>query len=209
MTSDIRFYLSRFFSMFSRICYQVDNTKALLQKSLPKQLPQEIHDVLKGFHKMRQGGLYKIRRILKENPTIAPESLHELEVFAYDDLYIKRKIQRGLDRLIGFREWHYRNLALQLATNYSTIYWESDLNIKALAENVNDKDAKLDPNFDKSKHYFIKNSMEYRHIAALGIFRLYLINACKKQDLRYTPLNQRILLHFAAFALNPLILRRN
>ncbi len=163
-----------------QLCYQVDNTKALLQKSLPKQLPQEIHDVLKGFHKMRQGGLYKIRRILKENPTVAPESLHELELFAYDDLYIKRKIQRGLDRLIGFREWHYRNLALQLATNYSTIYWESDLNIKALAEGVNDKDAKLDPNFDKSKHYFIKNSMEFRHIAALGIFRLYLINACKK-----------------------------
>jgi len=152
------------------IAFNVDRCKENLKKSLPKQLPEHIKNVVDSIQLMRQKGLKKLYWLLKE-ANIAPDSIRELEVWFGIDRCLSRKLQKGKDRLIRFRQWHYRNIALDLARRHSVIYWESDLSIKALAE---------DPILKQPGNEALKNSMFYRQIVALGEFRQYLKNACKK-----------------------------
>lgn len=108
----------------------VEQCKAALRAMSKSEWPEPARAMMQGIVKMRERGLFRLRRELREAGIEVPE----LEQWAaeYQKLFKK---SRHLDLQIKATRTHfYRNLAFALASSCSVIAWEGDLNLKQLSE---------------------------------------------------------------------------
>lgn len=117
----------------------------------------------RGFALMRQGGVIRWGRTL---PAEAP-SRRLFAAWQHENDRLRSLAAALRDRLLGRRDWLYRNWARQLAERYTVIAWEHGLGIKAMAEDVDDSPV-------------LHAAARFRQYAAPARFRLFLAQACAK-----------------------------
>lgn len=137
-------------------------------------LPEEIKSSITHITMMRQNGL---KRLLFEMEQAGVNGKNQKVVDALRDwvklnTILEQKLQRGRDRLLRNREIQYRALSKELSNSYSCIAWESDLDLKTMAEDKDQLKISINP--------ALKNSMYYRHTVSLYTFRSYLKDASNK-----------------------------
>jgi hypothetical protein len=139
-------------------------------KSAPRpDLSGPVKTWLAHVGKVREGGLWRLRRMLRESGEW-PEMLVDLD--AWSDKYEKLrsfKLQLS-DRLIRWRTQHFRSEAARMCRTYSRIYIE-DVNLHKLAQ--------VKP---EAGEFALKHSGRFRKWAAPGEFRLLLKQYARKYE---------------------------
>jgi hypothetical protein len=149
----------------------VEDVKYRLAPLLPADLPDDVQRVMSQFGKVRQGGLVRILAGL-ERVGIAENAQALLRSWlAQNDrlLALRAALQ---DRLVGRRQWLYRNLAAFLARHYGTIAMKKELLLKALIED------------NSNPEFALQYGHRYEHWAAIAELRRYITEAATKYGAR-------------------------
>ena len=175
----------------------LDATKAAVRPRLwGDDLPAEVAGIVRGWERVRQGGLIRLLRALESTPEQRVEPrVTVLRAWRQENDRLRSLRMELWDRLIGRRQWYYHNLAAWMCATWSTIAWEGDLRLKAMAE---DDDVRIAPGdlatlaehagdgierdltLLRQNQFALRRSMRYRHIAALSEFRLALRHAAAR-----------------------------
>lgn len=115
----------------------VEQAKAQLRATLPKRLPVEISESLRGLTKMRQAGLVRLLRLF-EVQGFSADCQKILRDWLEQNDRLRRQKQAFLDRANRRRDILYGCIAKFLTTRYDILYWESDLNLRSMAEDADD-----------------------------------------------------------------------
>lgn len=130
------------------------------------RLKETVEEPPKGLNLMRQGGLRKLLRDLRENSNSAT-AIDRLEKWEEQDSRLRLIKANVQNRLIGRKLWLYQNLASWLTNTYRVIVWEGDLDLKEMAEQEN-------------KPPVLSAAAKYRQWAAISILRQCIKNATRK-----------------------------
>jgi transposase len=146
----------------------LETAKAKIKPLLSNSSEPEVAAFRGSLARMRQGGLFRLRRLLKEK-NIQEEVVHLLDHF-FDEIDRTAKARAGLRaHLMNRRRKIYEQLAVDLCRRYSHIAWEGDLNIKSMAE-------------QETKEIALLRGAEYRTWVALHEFKRILRNAAIKNN---------------------------
>lgn len=130
-----RWDIREIWELESQIGCGVEACKASL-KQLPKtDWPEEARGAMQGIAKMRERGLLKVRRLLRDAEITVPE----LETWWDDYQRLFRKSRHLELQIVATRTHLYRNLALSLARSCAAIAWEGGLSLRDLAESAGKK----------------------------------------------------------------------
>lgn len=121
--------------MESRLGLLVEACKEALLKVDRAHWPAKARASMSGIDKMRERGLFRLRRVLSRAGIAEPA----LEAFALEYDAIFRKVRFLETQMRATRNQLYRNLAIGLARSCAVIAWEGDLSLKELAENPGKK----------------------------------------------------------------------
>lgn len=156
--------------------FALDEQKGLLVEETKNKL-KEVG--VAHLTKMREGGLFRLRRALTESGENAP-AMEILDAFAERFLPLQSRRARSFDRLQNYRNWIYRNVAKWLASNFDALVWEKNLGLKKIAEEFNDlTDTETsDAAYRNEKRR--RAAARYRQFASLYTLRLYIKQAFDK-----------------------------
>jgi len=141
-------------------------TKVELLPLLP-DLPDDLKDSASQLPSLRQTGLVKLLRGL-ETHSLALEARSLLHRWLAENDRLRSLRSALQDRLVGRRQWLYRNVAAYLACRYARIAIAKDFSIKETIENP------------APGEFGIVLGHRYHHWAAVGELRAYLIEAIGK-----------------------------
>jgi len=128
--------------------------------------PEDARQTWTGRVKMRDGGLRRLLRMLREANT-ETEAIPILEEWDTKARLLRRRIRGAQLTALQHRDDHYRKLADWLARSFDALAWEGDLGLKEMAE-------------DDSGEPALENAKTYRHLANLHTLRLYVRQAFAK-----------------------------
>jgi hypothetical protein len=149
----------------------LEDVKRCLTFKLPPVLPEDARVPASQLVKMRQGGLVRLLHSL-ETAGIAREAQVLLRSWLAENDRWRARRAALQDRLVGRRQWLYRNLATFLSRRYGTIAIEGQLSIKRMIEESEDANPAL------------KYGRRYHQWAAVAELRRYLIEAASKHGTR-------------------------
>ncbi len=149
----------------------LEDVKRSLTFKLPPVLPEDARVPASQLVKMRQGGLVRLLHSL-ETAGIAREAQVLLRSWLAENDRWRARRAALQDRLVGRRQWLYRNLATFLSRRYGTIAIEGQLSIKRMIEKSEDANPAL------------KYGRRYHQWAAVAELRRYLIEAASKHGTR-------------------------
>lgn len=130
------------------------------------ELPAELRPNKNSLRLMRQGGLVRLMRALKEQGAAT-----EIQTILFDwlgkDRAFARRIESARKRMIARRNWLYRNIAAWLAERYDSLLLEGDFDLSVVASEDEQGEA-------------VKAAQRYRQMAGLYQFRGAINNAFSK-----------------------------
>lgn len=148
----------------------LEDIKAQLREIDRAAWPPEAQRMMGGIIKMRGGGLMRLLRILDVE---APACLKD---WAEKSTLEFRRLRGPKLRMLGYRDWLYRNWARQMAEKYDVLRYEGDLSFKNLAE-------------AEDQNLVLKASQKYRQeMAAPHYLRNYIVYAFLKWGKQMVPL---------------------
>ena len=153
-----------------KISELLEETKAGLNCRLPSQLPEAVQIFVRRLPQLRQGGLVGLLRTLEgsEGQALAGDLLELLHRWLAENDRLRSERAALQDRLVGRREWLYRNIAAFLAQRYSHIVISEDFPIPRIVAN-----SKVD-------EFALLRARRYQEWSAPGQLRGYLIEAVQK-----------------------------
>lgn len=172
--------------MESRLGQLVEACKEALGRVDRAQWPAEARASMSGIDKMRERGLFRLRRVLSGAGVTEPA----LEAFAQDYGALFRKVRALELQLVATRNQLYRNLAIGLARSCAVIAWEGDLSLKQLAENPGKKKRRRKAKAVETGEVqplsvddrVEQAAQKWRGHVALSYFRQFLCDASAKTD---------------------------
>ena len=145
----------------------LEETKAELNRRLQSKLPEAVQGFVQRLPKLRQGGLVGLLRVLEEQ-TSSGDLLELLHRWLRKNDRLRWQRAALQDRLVGRREWLYRNAAAFLAQRYKHIVLWEDFAITRIVTNSKVDDFALLP------------ARRYQEWSAPGQLRDYLVEAVQK-----------------------------
>jgi hypothetical protein len=129
----------------SKTDLMLEETKAGVRELLTAEMvPEEVRGVITNMTKVRNGGLVRLLRALREVagenggapgvPVEVTRARDLLGAWLAETDRARKRISDTRDRLLRRRRWYYENVATWLAASYGRVAWEDDLGLKEMAE---------------------------------------------------------------------------
>lgn len=146
----------------------LETVKAEVAKRM-NQWPPSMESSRDDFRKMRGKGLKRLYHACRQSPETSSDLACVLEKWIETDDIVRKQIrirQIHIDRKL---DWLYGNIAAWMTTNFDSIRWEGDLNLKKIAEEENDDLAlKLGQKYRQAVSWFRGRAMIKQSVKKTG-----------------------------------------